>query len=506
MKQIRSKLSDKREKKLKYDYKMMEKLVEEFLHKYNIDAEMEIYIQKIIDEKIDLDLAYKNITSKRKYQPQFGAELFKDIKDYLETFVNQKIDEEIKDMEKSGEPEEKIKIHEEILKNNMSEIKLTMFEKGIKRSTLTAYHYFLKVLHKNTEAFMNLHNYKKINGIKNPNELLAKEIYTIIGNDDEMTRFVVTLKNLIEQWLIKYSSKTKIGDFYYDIMMITPEYIVEKILKYLTMVAIKNKNPMTLRAIFSSYITLIHKNLFSFYAANLSKVKIGYFRQLENLFTENFDLIHEEKGPDPKKGIIDIMAKVYLFKNKRYLKKDMEFLNNDFFSNVFEINNIDMLYKYQYPKKVNILDHMYLYGSIYKYSLGQDDKPIHRAMVINKQFLKKNNKKKNFLYIKEKLIKKLFTVFYNIFGDKESSILIIDNIAKDLMEKINFDFYLDPDTMKPLKLNFNEYLDIIDNFINDITRVILHEDRINLNEKALDKLNVANLILPNEKETDLNVI
>ena len=501
MKQIRSKLSDKREKKLSYDYKYIEKLTEDFLIKYQIDAEMEIFIQDLINKYIDLDLAYTNVTSNKNYEPQIGPEFFRKIVNYLETLLKKDINLEIENLRKQGLDEDVVQKHKEILENTMELIELTMFEHGIGRTTLTAYHYFLKILHKNTEAFMTKNNYKKIKGIKNPNELLAKEIYSIIGKDNEMTRFVLTLKNLIEQWLIKYTNKTKIGDFYYDILMITPEFIVEKILKYLVMVAIRNKNPMTLRAIFSSYITLIHKNLFSYYATNLSKVKVGYFKQLENLFTENFDLIHERDNNtyNPKKNLMTLINKVYLMKNKRYLINDLEFFSNDYYQFYFEPNYSNLLSTYNYSIKMNILDHHYMYNSIIKYTKVNEDDKIKSAKILKQELFKKNNKKKNMIYIKEKLIKKLFSIFYNIFGDKETVLVIIESMATDIMKKLNLERYLDKETLTPIKINFNDYLNNIDEFIENLEKIILHENRLlreDDHKYKLEKiLNISNDII-----------
>jgi len=483
MKVIRSKLSDKREKKLKIDYKFIEFRIEEFLAKYQIDAEMEIFIQNKIDNELNIEKAYVNIIDKKGNRtPQVQVDFFTEIKEFLENLLLKNIKKEIKYI-KETENEEIALQTEEILLNTMEVIPLTMFEDGISRSTLVAYHYFLKVLHKNTEAFVIQNNIKKINGVKNPNEIFANEIYNVIGKDHEVVRFTITLKNLIEQWLVKYSAKTKIGDFYYDILMITPEYIIEKILKYLIMVAIRNKNPMTLRAIFSSYITLIHKNLFSYYATNLSKVKVGYFKQLEGLFTENFDLIHDEGDKrDPKKFITDIMLKTYIMKNKRYLKEDFEFINNEYFQHFFETNYFDALSAYDYKtesqdKPFPLLDHMYLYETIYKYTKNNKS-PMEQTHVVNSEFFKKT-KKKNILYIQEKLGKKLFNHFYNIFGDKESVIQILETMAKDIVTKINFERYLDKD-LNSLELNYNEYLDNIDFFINKIEDIVLHKGKLDI--------------------------
>jgi hypothetical protein len=130
---------------------------------------------------------------------------------------------------------------------------------------------------------------------------------------------------------------------------------------------------------------------------------------------------------------------------------------------------------------------MYFYETAYKYTknFGDDGnaygeqenklpQTLENTSVINSKFLKKNTKKKNILYIKEKLIKKLFKYFYNIFGDKESVLEILTKMAEDILTKLNFNLYLDQDLNK-LDLTFNEYLDNIDFFIDKIEKIILSD-------------------------------
>jgi len=492
MKQIRSKLKDKKEKKLKYDYKYIESLIEQFLIDYDIDAKMEIYI----DEKvkiINFNEAYENIIKPKpkKDNLQFQVGFFLDIKDYFEKLIHESIEKELNDI--NGKvPEDEYEKISEILYNSLDEIQLTMFDEGIKRSTLVSYHYLLKVLQKHTAAYLEVNSYKKIKGIKNPNELLSLEIYNVISTDKELVRFVLTLKNLIEQWLIKYTNNTKIGDFYYDILMITPDFIIEKILKYLSMIAIRNKNPMTLRAIFSSYITLIHKNLFSYYAANLSKVKIGYFKQLEVLFNENFDL-NSETSSD--KFLFETMFKLYIMKNKRLIKDDINILEEPFFNSFFESNPIDICEKYNLNENVHLLDHLFMYNSSLK--LLKTDNKIANAKVISSTYVKNSFKKKNALYIQEKLSQKLYSYFYNIIEDKDSVLQIIEAMAKDIYKKINFDNYLDED-FNPVSIVFDDYLKSIDLIIDKISKVIINNElslqNINIIDNIIDSLNKKEIL------------
>jgi len=467
-------LNDKKEKKLKYDYNKIEKIIEDFLDKYEIDFKIESKIYEELEKILDKEKVFKNLEvlqGKRKeseYEYQLSFEQFLEFKDFVRELIYDSIQKELNEI-KGKVSEEEYKMYEEIFTNLFEEIHLTMFNKGINRITLTTFHYYLKVLEYFARMYLDEAGVTNIKRAKNPLELFLKDLYIILSKDPELTRFLLTLKSLIEQWLIKYNSKTKIGEFYYDILMISPDHIIERILKYLLFTAIKNKNPLTLRAIFSSYLTLIHQNLFSFYATNLDKVKIGFFKQLENLFTENFNLIFENNYFNSPQFLIEVMLINFVFKHKKLFKKDYFLFTDEYFQQFFEPNYIDVIRSYD--KNINIIDHDFLYNTIFKNIKNSFTKEAYYHKV-NSSFFKNNIKKKYYLIIKEMLAQKFFNFFYMYLEDRDTVDEILDKMAKDISQKLNLNFFLD-ENYKNKKFNEKEYYKLIDGFITLFAHKIL---------------------------------
>jgi len=461
---VRKKLDNNREKKLSLDYRVVEKITTEFLERWNIDNEIETWLQEKLEKTIDWNQVTKNLKAgKKKHVLQFGEDLFLELQRKVQERLDRYKQDEIAFLRKNvGQ------LHadhfEEIFKNVMDPIPLTMFEDGVQRVTLVSYHYLLKVINRLAETYMTANTIKNINGTKNPTELFINELYNIIAYNQELTRFTLTIKSLIEQWLGKYNAKTKISEFYYDVLMITPDVIVEKILKYMLFTAIRNKNPFVLRAIFSSYITLIHKNLFSFYATNLTKIKLGYFKSLEGLFTENFDLIFDQgKQANPKKFIMTSLIFNYILKNKRYLKSNFSLLSDEYTQNFLEPNYFDVFSSYRKDSNMAFLDHLFFYTTNLKYTRNSILKEGNYYK-ISSDFFKKNILKKNKMIIKDLLVKHFFESFYIYFRDEETVNEILDAMAKDLVQKLNLGHYLD-ENFKPLGFSYDEYLLTIEKFI-----------------------------------------
>ncbi len=464
MKLVRKKLDDHREKKLSLDYRIVEEITTEFIERWNIDNEIENWLTEKLTRIIDWDIVSKNLkSSKKKYITQFGNDLFLELNDKVrETYIKYRSDELAYLQKVKGQ--EYHNHFEMIFDNVMTEIPLTMFEDGIHRVTLVSYHYMLKVINRLAESYMEVNEIKNINGTKNPTELFVKEIYDIIAYNKELTRFTLTIKSLIEQWLGKYNAKTKISEFYYDVLMITPSIIVEKILKYMLFTAIRNKNPFVLRAIFSSYLTLIHKNLFSFYATNLSKIKLGYFKQLEGLFTENFDLIFDQgKQNDPKKFVMNSMIFNYVLKNKRYLKSNFSLLSDEYTQFFLEPNYFDVFSSYRKEAGMSFLDHLFFFTTNLKFTKNSILKEGNYYK-ISSDFFKKNVLKKNKIIIKDLLLKHMWEPFIIYFRDEETVNEIFESMSKDLVHKLNMSHYLDSD-FKSLNFGYDEYLQTIEKFI-----------------------------------------
>jgi len=246
--------------------------------------------------------------------------------------------------------------------------------------------------------------------------------------------------------------------------MITPDVIVEKILKYMLFTAIRNKNPFVLRAIFSSYITLIHKNLFSFYATNLTKIKLGYFKQLEGLFTENFDLIFDQgKQSNPKQFIMNSLIFNYTIKNKRYLKSNFSLLSDEYTQNFLEPNYFDVFSSYRKDSGMSFVDHLFFYTTNLKFTRNSIIKEGNYYK-ISSDFFKKNVLKKNKMIIKDLLMKHLQEPFWIYFRDEETVNEIFDAMSKDLVQGLNLGHYLD-ENFQPLEFQYDDYLSTIEKFI-----------------------------------------
>lgn len=468
-------LNDKKEKKLKYDYNKIEKIIEEFLDKYEIDFKMESKIYEEMERTLNKNQIMRNLqillgkAKESEYEYQLDYDQFISFKHYLEEIIFDSIQNELSELEKQNISEEDLEMYKEIYANLFEEIHLTMFNNGINRITLTTFHYYLKVLEVFAKMYLDEAQVTNIKRAKNPLELFLKDLYIILSKDPELTRFLLTLKSLIEQWLIKYNSKTKIGEFYYDILMISPDHITERILKYLLFTAIKNKNPLTLRAIFSSYLTLIHQNLFSFYATNLDKVKIGFFKQLENLFTENFNLIFENNYFNSNQFFTETMLISFIFKHKKILKKDYFLFSDEFFQYFFEPNYVDIIRSYD--KNMNIRDHDFLYITLLKNVNNSFVKESYYHK-INSKFFKNNIKKKYYLIIKEMLNQKFFNFFYIYLEDRETIDEILDKMAKDISQKLNLNFFLD-ENYKNKKFEEKEYYKFLDDFVDLFARKMI---------------------------------
>ena len=477
--QLYHSLSSRKEKKLKIDYKKIESIVEEVLVKYEIDLKIEEFLYNEFQKKLNKDEIFTNINvllgkePSSKYKIQLNYDDFVTYKKKIYNLIKEAMDDDLSNIKKiHGEDDIKYIEHKEIYDNLFEEIQLTMFDSGVQRLTLVSFHYYIKVLEYFAGMYMNEMQITNIKRTKNVLEVFIKDLIHIISEDEELTRFLLTLKSLIEQWLTKYNAKTKIGEFYYDILMITPEHITERILKYLLFTAIKNKNPLTLRAIFSSYITLIHQNIFSFYAINLSKVRVGYFKQLDGLFTENFNLVFDESS-NTSNTLIEIFLKLYITKKKKFMKNDFYIFNDEFTFSFFEPNYFEVIYSYNKSDSDNIpfIDHVYYYNKILKSTkLSYSDFSNYHK--VNSKFFKNNNRKKFMNFIKEKLIENFFTHFYNIVGEKETVDEILTAMAKDISQKLNKNHFLDTN-YNVINIDEKEFIKELNKYIDILGRKIL---------------------------------
>jgi len=458
-------IGDKREKKLKISVEKVEEVIKHLLTKYDCDMEIESYVIQELDLVLnENDILYNNELKKtHNYRYQFDVSLYNKVVDKTTEVVKRIVEKDLNSI--IDKESEDYLIKSEVYDNIFQQIDLTMYKQGISKLKLIAFHYLLKILERKAEIITATRKTRIIRGYKTAIEVFSNELLTIIAHDKDMEKFTLTLRSLIEQWLIKYNNRSKIGQFYYSILMINQEQVIEKILRYLLFTAIKNMNPIYLRAIFSTYVTLIHKNIFSFYALKLSNVKIGYFKQLESLFED--DSVNAEKTVPLNQSIIQNRLMVYAMKNKRFLKHNYEFLMNEYSSSFLEINYFDLMYSYD--KDIPILDYFFYYSKFLKLTKNSFREQT-KLYKINSRYFKPNTKKTLKLYLNEMIRDKFYNYFYNMFKDDDTVDVIIENIGTNLLKVINQKNFITSD-FKKILLSFDDYLNQLSTMIMSMKKL-----------------------------------
>jgi len=456
-------IGNKREKKLKISVQEVEETIRQLIIDFDIDYQVERFISTKLDAILnETEILFNNeLKNNKKYKIQFGNALFMEIYDYVYPLLKNASARDIANSANDQNYERKIEIYD----NLFQIVELTMYNTGISKIKLVAFHYLLKVLEKKAEAIMNNRKVKIIRGYKTPIEIFSFELLNIIGQHKDLEKFTLTLRSLIEQWLIKYNNRTKIGQFYYSILMINQEQVVEKILRYMMLTAIKNLNPAYLRAIFSTYVTLIHKNIFSFYALKLSNVKVGYFKQLEVLFDDS-----DNNSTNLKMGqmITENRIMTYAMKNKRYFKHNYEFLLDEYSSSFMDVNYFDLLYSYK--KEINILDYFYYYSKFLKLTKNsfRNQSKLYK---INSDFFKKNNKKSLKLYTLVLVKDNFYKYFLNLFKDAETAETICETISNNLLKKINQNSFATSE-FKKVQMTFDDYLNQLSQMLTSMRKLM----------------------------------
>lgn len=465
----RQDIGSKRENKIKVSVKDVEQLISDIMIKYDIDATIEQFVNNKLDNCLNEKLIVRNseLKNKKNYINQFDNALFNEIYNFICPLLEDKctieLDLVLKQYGEESEEYEKLKL---VVDNIFETIDLTMYKEGVHKIKLVAYHYLTKCLEIKADIIIKNNNIKNIRGYKTSIELFSYELIEIIATNPDIEKFTLTLRSVIEQWIIKYNNKSKIGQFYYSILMINADQIIEKILRYLLFTAIKNYNPIYLRAIFSTYITLIHKNIFSFYALKLSNVKVGYFKQLESLFED--EVISNVNRVNVSHQLIHSQVLNQLMCNKRFLRHNFEFLMDDYSTSFLDINYFDFLYGYR--NNLNVMDYHFYYSKYLKLTKNSF-RSQSNYYKINSNFYKPTSKKILKTYINEMIHKEFYKHFLEIFKDHETATSICESIGQNLLKKINQNNFCSNKFNKIL-MNFDEYLEQLSQVITNIHKLI----------------------------------
>lgn len=457
-------IGTKREKKLKISVEEVESTIRQLLIDYDVDFKIENFVAQKLDNLLNENeiIANNELKNERNYKFQFDNSLFNEIYEFVYPLVQEVVEKDLVKSVNDENYETKIEIYDNIFQV----VDLTMYKVGVSKIKLVVFHYLLKVLEKKADIIMNNRRVKIVRGYKTSIEIFSHELLNIIASNTDLEKFTLTLRSLIEQWLIKYNNRTKIGQFYYSILMINQEQVIEKILRYMMFTAIKNMNPIYLRAIFSTYVTLIHKNIFSFYALKLSNVKVGYFKQLESLFDDT--LTNNVSSVNVTQMVVQNRVMSYAMSNKKYFKHNYEFLMDEYSNSFMDINYFDFLYSYK--RELPILDYFFYYSKFLKLTKNSF-RSQSNLYKINSDFFKMNNKKTLKIYINDLIIDKFYDYFFNIFKDKETVEIVCETIGTNLLKKINQNNFVTSDFNK-LILSFDDYLNQLGQIIGSMNKLM----------------------------------
>jgi len=433
-------LDDKRERKIPVQPERVEEIIKDFINKYNIDEEFDKYFIdqiKTFHNKENHDKIIAGALGKSD-ELQFDVDFFQNLVDWVKDKIDTYVENEFKD--DPDMPDDK----REVLNNLNIHVGLTVDEAGIDKVTLIAWHYLLKNLEKIAREFIKEHKDELVgyNKQKIAIELYNKEITNILSNHPQMKAFANTIISITMSWMKKYHAKSsRLSKFIYELQLSDMYVMLNTIVRYLILIAIKNRNPLELRALMSTYISLIHRNIISLLSADITKVKIGYVAAVQYMFEEG-ERTHF--AYNKQQMIAEALANVFKNKNKHKLKPNHDIL--EMFRYLGELNQLDFFY-FMNPE-YSMLDNMYMYILIGAELRNTDDELANGFT-----YSRKYKSKKNY-----QVIKKYFDTLYSdafiskleqFFGHPKTAKVFYNKIKNDILRAVNPDHYINQWGEKP---------------------------------------------------------
>jgi hypothetical protein len=152
-----------------------------------------------------------------------------------------------------------------------------------------AYYYIVKhledTIHLKIEEDSNFFPTLLTRGSPNKLEMFRFDVIKLLQSDKVLERFVFTLREIATRWVNEYNKIFSFSKYFYDTYMITPDIFTDKIVKALLFGALKKKNPMTLRATFSTYLSMIHLIIYKEMNSDFLKRRVGSFTREDDLAT-----------------------------------------------------------------------------------------------------------------------------------------------------------------------------------------------------------------------------
>ena len=517
-------IGNSREKKLRYPIWFVERVTEEVIEQYQLDSKVYNFIDRNI--VINQDDLFYNSTVKHEQDYKFLLDdnLFYKINDFVETILLDSCDNylrtlkseidltifEIKELKKlipnkfitAGgvcfqnlflddkllnalpeivkvrlrkieelefkllDLEHKYIIKEDILRNVFETIQFSNYNQSLDKVKLISYHYLCIYLEKTVLEFRSIGGPTKVRGFTTPLEIFRYDLLNILCNDSILRKFIFSMRDLVSKWVMKYTFGSRMAKFYFDIMMITPDILTEQILRMLALNIIKNKNPMTLRAIYSSYISLIHLIIDSnINLTDLSKKKYGSFLHL-NSYTDDQNernIVNNKRFRSTFEE--ECMLKILLYKRTRDLNDNYLLMKR---LNIYKLLEVDSLRIYSTkPEELGLFD-WYFYYMTYVRHLEKDQDVVYK---IKSKFLKSDKRNSQLQIIEIMCQNILFDKIYHSVLDVECTNEILGVIAEDISMRTINRGYMDSNFNLIVKSN-QEYLDYIHKTLMEIQQRI----------------------------------
>ena len=420
-------LEGKRERKIDVDHKVVEERINNFVNKYDIENRIDDFVNKKIDEfhnEKNYDIIIQHANQEDYDDLLFDVELFEDIENFTKTIVRDALR---KEFARSDLTETDRKILEII----DTHVELTLSDQGIDKLTLVAFHHFLKNLEKRAREFIveNVDKLQDFNRQKTATHLYNKEIINILSNHGQLAAFSMTIISLVSSWLEKYRQKSvKLGKFLNELMLMTSDVIIDKIARYILLIAIKNSSPIKFRSIFSTYLSLIHRNISSMLSANITNVKLGYFAKMQYLFEDN----ENQRVFNRHQMLANSILHTLKIKNRRKYK-DNDYIIQEVLP-FLSPNIIDFL-EFAAPNG-SIVDNYYAYA-VYGRHLQNSDRIKAKSMFLHEDLVPRRNTSSIKNYLELKMSTVIEPLVNQLVSDPEEAKKVVSKLRTAISREIN---------------------------------------------------------------------
>ena len=458
-------LEGKMERKSALDHNLIEAEIVKLLKEYDINKRINDYVDQQLGFLKDPARApeiIEHVNNPSSNKLLFDVDVFYKIDEFVKIVVREALNKEMQSERYKTDAE-----YREILSTIDTHIDLTLSKYGIDKLTLVAYHYFIKYLETVAKDFIDQYQDYLVdyNKQKTATTLYHREVMNILSNHKQMHAFTSTIVSLTASWLEKYRQKSaKLGQFIMDLTLSTNDVMVDKIARYILLIALKNKNPILLRSIFSTFLSLIHRNIASLMSVSLTNVKVGYFKAMTHMFED------EENSKIVKNRHL-MLAKslVRILKKRNRMRHKQNAVLQKIFQPLIDPNITDFMYFA--TGEHSSLDEFQLYVMYGRYIVNSDDNEKANALRVKSDIraCKSTNSIKKYLDLKVK--QRIYDPIMQFYKDEEAAGYIVTKIKTDILKELDPLCYVSTDG-DVIMNDVNSMYDEIDVYVETISEFL----------------------------------